>query len=74
MSNGDTHSGIGANALGDPVEALAWLVNELTRQGRAVEAGQFVTTGTCVTPIPVSPGDTIAADYGWLGRLHVRFG
>ena len=72
--NGATHSGIGSNALGDPVEALVWLVNELTSQGRTIEAGQFVTTGTCLTPIPVSPGDTIAADYGWLGRLSVRFG
>ena len=72
-SGGSIHTGIGANALGDPVEALVWLVNELTRHGRAIEAGQFVTTGTCLTPIPVSPGDTIAADYGWLGKLDVRF-
>jgi 2-keto-4-pentenoate hydratase len=74
MGTGATHSGVGANALGDPVEALMWLVNALTQQGRAIEAGQFVTTGTCVTPIPVNAGDTIAADYGWLGRLEVRFG
>jgi 2-keto-4-pentenoate hydratase len=73
MGSGAVHTGIGANALGDPVEALVWLVNELTSQGRAIEAGQFVTTGTCVTPIPVVPGDTIAVDYGWLGRLGVRF-
>jgi len=70
---GEVRDGIGANALGDPVEALVWLVNELVSHGRTLDAGQFVTTGTCLTPIPITGGDTLSVDYGWLGRLSARF-
>lgn len=72
--NGDVeHHGTGANVLGDPRVALAWLVNELSDLGIPVQAGQVVTTGTCVTPIAVSPGDEVRADWGAFGALTVRF-
>jgi len=73
LGTGAIHHGTGSNALGDPIAALLWLVNELMAYERALEAGQFVTTGTCVTPIPVSSGDTIAVDYAWLGTLRAAF-
>jgi 2-keto-4-pentenoate hydratase len=73
VGDGRLVTGLGANALGDPVAALVWLVNELSAHGRSLERGQFVTTGTCLTPVPVSPGDSVAADYGVIGRLGVRF-
>lgn len=66
------HEGRGANALGDPRIALAWIVNELREMGLAMEAGHAVITGTCVTPIPVVPGDEVRASYGVLGELSVR--
>lgn len=59
--------GTGAAALGDPRVALAWLVNEVTGLGLTLEAGQFVTTGTCVKPLPIEPGDEVAIDLGPLG-------
>ncbi len=65
--------GIGSNVLGDPRTALTWLVNELSRHGIALEAGDVVTTGTCVVPIPVEPGVTIDADYGVLGSIRASF-
>jgi 2-keto-4-pentenoate hydratase len=72
--NGETeHHGVGANVLGDPRVALAWLVNELSGLGITVEAGQMVTTGTCVVPIAVAPGDEVRADWGNFGTLTVRF-
>jgi len=37
-----------------------------------VTAGQFVTTGTCIVPIAISPGDTVMADYGALGTISAR--
>jgi 2-keto-4-pentenoate hydratase len=64
-------SGSGANVLGDPLVALTWLVNELQTYGDGVRAGQFVTTGTCIIPAAVAPGDTIRADFGELGALEV---
>lgn len=66
--------GIGANVLGDPRTALAWLANELSRHGVTLRAGQVVTTGTCLVPLAIEPGDAVEADYGSLGTMRMRFG
>jgi 2-keto-4-pentenoate hydratase len=68
------HVGSGAAVLGDPRIALAWLANELSAVATPIKAGQVVTTGTCVAPVPVSPGDVVVADMGVLGQASVRFG
>lgn len=65
--------GIGANVLGDPRIALIWLVNELSQHGMTLARGQIVTTGTCVVPLEIAPGDRVSADYGALGGLSVAF-
>ena len=65
--------GSGANVLGDPRVALTWLANELSAHGVTLRAGQVVTTGTCVAPMPVSPGDTFIADFGVLGQARLHF-
>jgi len=64
--------GFGRNVLGDPRDALAWLVNELSSLGLTLHAGEVVTTGTCLVPLPIAPGDTVDADFGVLGGLSVR--
>lgn len=68
---GYRRSGSGAAVLGDPRVALAWLVNELSALGLTLKAGQFVTTGTCMVPLDLAPGDTVRADYGVLGAVSV---
>jgi len=64
-------TGRGANALGDPRIALAWLANELVRHGRRLEAGDLVITGTCVVPVPVAEGQQVVVDFGVLGTVSV---
>ncbi|WP_249931226.1 fumarylacetoacetate hydrolase family protein [Ramlibacter sp. 2FC] len=73
VSDGRKPQGLGSNVLGDPVEALVWLVNELSSAGQTIEPGQFVTTGACVPPIPVLPGQDLEADFGWIGRIRASF-
>ena len=73
-AGGRVHEGRGGNVLGDPRIALAWLVNELSRNGITLNEAEIVTTGTCVVPLPVNPGDTLTAEYGALGAMQVRFG
>jgi 2-keto-4-pentenoate hydratase len=73
VSDGRTPDGLGSNVLGDPVEALVWFVHEMGRAGQVVRAGEFVTTGACVPPIPVLPGQTVEGDFGWIGRITARF-
>jgi len=65
--------GSGAAALGDPRAALVWIANELRVHGPGLAAGDLVTTGTCVVPVPVAPGDAFEARYGPIGTLAVSF-
>jgi 2-keto-4-pentenoate hydratase len=66
-------TGSGGNVLGDPRVALTWMANELREVGETLRAGQFVTTGTCIVPIPVAPGDSVRMDFGVFGSVEVRF-
>ena len=61
--------GTGAAALGDPRTALLWIANELRVHGPGLRAGEWISTGTCVVPVPVAPGDAFVADHGALGSL-----
>jgi 2-keto-4-pentenoate hydratase len=63
--------GLGARVLGGPAIALTWLVNELSRHGLTLRAGEVVTTGTCVKPVAITKGNKIAGDFGSLGRVSV---
>lgn len=65
--------GIGSNVLGDPRVALTWLANELCTYGDGLKTGEYVTTGTCVVPVPCAPGDAFTADFGVLGTIAVAF-
>lgn len=71
--DGLAHEGVGANALGDPLTALAWLVNDRSRRAVALGAGDIVTTGTCAKPLPIGPGHEVVALFHGLGRVGVRF-
>jgi 2-keto-4-pentenoate hydratase len=65
--------GSGAAVLGDPRVALTWLANRLSTLGETLAAGQVVTTGVCMSPLEISPGDVVAADYGPFGRVSLKF-
>jgi 2-keto-4-pentenoate hydratase len=64
--------GVGATVHGDPRDALAWLVNELSSLGVTLRAGETVTTGTCLAPLAIEPGDEITVDFGVLGGVSAR--
>jgi 2-keto-4-pentenoate hydratase len=67
-------TGSGANVLGDPCIALTWIANELRMFGEGLSAGDIVTTGTCVAPVPVAPGDQVRADFGDFGDVTLNVG
>jgi 2-keto-4-pentenoate hydratase len=62
-------TGTGINVLGDPRVALTWIANELSTYGEGLRAGEFVTTGTCITPLPIAPGDQLRFDFGDIGVI-----
>lgn len=65
--------GSGAAVLGNPIDALVWLANELSSLGITLHADQVVTTGACTPPLEVLPGDQVVADFGQLGTVSVTF-
>lgn len=65
--------GTGAEVLGNPLDALTWLANDLSKQGIGLSAGQAVTTGTCTGIQFTGPGSTAVADFGDLGTAQVTF-
>lgn len=66
--------GSGENVLGDPRIALHWIANELSRHGECLGQGQVVTTGTCIVPASIAPGDVLIADFGVFGQVGARIG
>jgi 2-keto-4-pentenoate hydratase len=68
-----TFPGSGAAVLGNPLNVVAWLANELPRHGRRLRAGDKVTTGVTTGIYLAGPGDHLVADFGPLGRAEMRF-
>ena len=60
-------TGTGADALGDPRAALAWIANNHAAQGAALRAGDIVTTGVCGKPSAIAAGCHMVADLGPVG-------
>jgi 2-keto-4-pentenoate hydratase len=73
IDNSPPRRGVGGNALGDPRVALTWLANELSQQQTTLRAGEVVTTGTCLVPLPIHAGDRLRGDFGALGQVSVTF-
>lgn len=71
--NGELNaSGQGKAALGHPLNALAWLANELPTQGKSLKQGDRITTGVCTDRVPLAqPGDTVQADFGVMGGIEI---
>ncbi len=64
--------GQGANALGHPLDALAWLAGQAPAGGRGLKAGDIVTTGVVTPFLLVETGDILAADFGILGSVELE--
>ena len=65
--------GTGADVLGHPLHALAWLANHLAARGDGLEAGQLVLTGSLVKTIWLKPGDRVRMELDGLGIVEARF-
>ena len=68
-----SREGTGAAVLGNPLDALVWLVNELSSLDITLHSGEVVTTGACTVPLEVLAGDMVVADFGQLGTVSASF-
>jgi 2-keto-4-pentenoate hydratase len=65
--------GTGADVLGHPHHALAWLANHLAARGDGLEAGQLVLTGSLVKTVWLKAGDRVVMELDGLGTVEARF-
>lgn len=66
-------TGAGAAALGNPIEVLTWVANNVGMLGRSLRAGDVVITGSLVRAEPVARGDVFRATFDRLGSVTVSF-
>ena len=65
--------GTGADVLGHPAEAVAWLANTLASLGTHLEAGHVVLPGSCTRAIDVHAGSHIEGRFTGLGSVSLAF-
>jgi 2-keto-4-pentenoate hydratase len=65
--------GSGADVLGHPHAALAWLANHLAAQRKILRAGQIVLTGSLVQTVWLKAGDRVQMEMSGLGTVAAEF-
>ena len=66
-------SGTGADIMGHPFEALAWLANSMAGRGRGLSHGEFVLLGSLVETKWVERGDLVTIEQPGLGSASAQF-
>jgi 2-oxo-3-hexenedioate decarboxylase len=62
----------GADVLGHPGNAVAWVAHELARSGRSLKKGWIVLSGGMTDFVPIRPGDRVEAVFDSLGTVAVE--
>jgi len=73
INGSEVSRGTGADVLGHPHNALAWLANHLAASGKGLRAGQIVLTGSLVKTVWLKSGDGVMMDLSGLGKVAVTF-
>src|SRR5918992_575196 len=64
--------GCGADAMGHPLDAVAWLADHLASIGRGLLRGDVVITGSIVTTKTVTSGDRVRFEVEEVGTVELR--
>jgi len=73
INGAEVGRGSGADVLGHPHTALAWLANHLAAQRKTLRAGQIVLTGSLVQTVWLKAGDRVAMQLSGLGIVAAEF-
>ncbi len=73
INDAEVGTGFGADVMGHPFEALAWLANHAAATGRPLAEGDLVLTGSIVETRWVKPGDRVRVAIESLGEATVSF-
>jgi len=64
--------GTGAEVLGGPPKAVAWLANQLAATDLKLLAGQMILSGGLTLPVAAGVGDRVVARFDRLGTVEVQ--
>ncbi len=67
-------TGIGAAALGNPLNAAAWLAQTLAARGQPLKAGDIVLAGALGPMVALEPGNTVRAKVAGIGECSFTYG
>jgi 2-keto-4-pentenoate hydratase len=73
INGAEVGRGRGADVMGHPFNALAWLASSLAKRGRGLCAGEFVFTGSVVETKWVNRGDRVQMKIEGLGAVEAVF-
>lgn len=72
--NGEVVStGIGSAALGNPLNAAAWLARTLATRGDPLKAGDVLLAGALGPMVALTPGDVVCAEVAGIGACSFTF-
>lgn len=63
----------GAEVMGNPVEAVAWLANKLSEFDISLKAGDIILSGAFLSAIPAVAGDVFTLSLDGFPSLNLRF-
>ncbi|SCG77991.1 2-keto-4-pentenoate hydratase [Micromonospora inositola] len=66
-------TGTGADCLGSPLTAVAWLANTARAYGAPLRAGDIILSGALGPMVTVEPDSTFTADITGIGAVTVAF-
>ncbi|MBW8295208.1 fumarylacetoacetate hydrolase family protein [Sphingopyxis sp.] len=73
--NGSVAStGFGAAALGNPLNAAAWLAQTLAARGEPLKAGDILLAGALGPMVALTPGDHVVASIAGIGSASFTYG
>ena len=67
-------TGVGAAALGNPLNAAAWLARTLAERGEPLKAGDVLLAGALGPMVALTPGDHVVATIDGLGEVRFTYG
>lgn len=71
--NGEVKAeGTGSAVLGNPLETIVFLANELGAKGISIPADVPIMTGGMTSAVPVKAEDLIEVNYSTLGKISVK--